>query len=305
MKYQISYGKGNIALYRSFSGHLKGLTPIPESPFTGQQHGLFAVDLTVEVFGNAFLPAYTQGDNSNVVATATMTNFALQKALSYPGATLEGFLNYLAGEYFRQYPLMEGLRLSAKEIPFPAATMTSDGGATSTPSDRLFAPQPGSFGYAELDVAREGDGFKVTSHECGRFGIKLFKLTGNAFANFQHDEFTTLPEKIDRPLYIYLDMGWRYADIQDALNEDHARYIASQQVYDHLQHTFHDFVNMSIQHLIHEMGVRLLARYPQMSEVWFKAQNRLWDTAAGETGEPRVFMDPRPPFGMLNLHITR
>ncbi len=305
MEYKISYGKANIALYRSFSGHLDCLTPIPESSFTGKQHSLFALDLDVEVFGDAFLPAYTQGDNSNVVATATMTNFALQKALTYPGATLEGFLHYLAQEYLSQYPLMEGLRLTAREIPFPAAHLTSDSGQTSEPSDRLFAPQPGSHGYAALDVARAGSGIAVTGHACGRHGIKLFKLTGNAFANFQRDDFTTLPEKTDRPLYIYLDTGWRYGDIHDALATDHARYISSQQVYDHLQHTFHDFVNMSIQHLIHEMGVRLLARYPQMSEVWFKAQNRLWDTAAGETGEPRVFMDPRPPYGMLNLHITR
>lgn len=305
MKYEISYGKGNIAMYRSFSGHLN-LTPIPESSFTGQQHGLFALDFEVEVFGDAFLPAYTSGDNSRVVATATMTNFALQKTLSYPGATLEGLLYYLAGEYMKQYPDMEGLRLVAKEIPFPASMLTNDGGQTITPSDRLFSIQPGSHGYATITVERTGESsFKVLSHDCGRLDIKLFKLTGNAFANFPRDDYTTLPSLTDRPLYIYLDMGWNYGDFGDAINEDHNKYIHSQQVYDHLQHTFHDFVNMSIQHLIHQMGVRLLNRFPQMSEVWFKAQNRLFDTAAGEVGEPRVFMDPRPPYGMLNLRIKR
>ena len=53
------------------------------------------------------------------------------------------------------------------------------------------------------------------------------------------------------------------------------------------------------------MGTRLLDRFPQMSEVSFNAQNRLFDTAAGDVGEPRVFMAPRPPYGMLNLKITR
>ncbi|MBK8137050.1 MAG: urate oxidase [Chloroflexi bacterium] len=305
MKYTISYGKGNIALYRSFSGHLEGLTPIPESPFTGRQHGLFAVDLEVEVFGSAFLPAYTHGDNSKIVATATMTNFALQKALTYPGATLEGFLYYLGQEYLNQYPDMESLRLTANEIAFPASNLTGDSGVTLTPSDRLFAPQPGSYGFASINVTRDGGRIVVTSHECGRKDIKLFKLTGNAFANFARDSFTTLPEKTDRPLYIYLDMGWKYGDFNDALQTSHAKFIHPQQVYDHIQHTFHDFVNMSIQHLIHEMGTRLLDRFPQMSEVSFNAQNRLFDTAAGDVGEPRVFMDPRPPYGMLNLKITR
>lgn len=306
MDNKIFYGKGNIALYRSHAGRLTGLTPIPESSYTGQDHSLFAIDLDIEVFGDTFMPAYTKGDNSQVVPTATMTNFALQKALGYTGATLEGFLHYLGQEMLAQYPQMGSLRLTAKELPFHAAPITNDSGQTVEISDRLFAPSHDSYGFASLEIEREGDGIKVTGHQCGRHDLKLFKLTGSAFANFVHDSYTTLPDKIDRPLYIFMDMGWRYGDVSDAVSSDHSRYIASRQVYDHLQHTFHDFVSMSIQHLVYEMGIRLLRRYPQMSEVWFKAQNRLWDTAAEAQGvEARVFMDPRPPYGMIGLNLTR
>ena len=34
----------------------------------------------------------------------------------------------------------------------------------------------------------------------------------------------------DRPLYIYLDVAWRYADVADAVSPDHRRYVASEQV---------------------------------------------------------------------------
>ena len=68
---------------------------------------------------------------------------------------------------------------------------------------------------------------------------------------------------------------------------------------------------MSIQHLIHEMGVSLLGRFSQMAEVSFEAQNRLWDTAFSlETGganeqTPTVYTDPRPPYGLIRLTLTR
>lgn len=306
MNHRISYGKGNIALYRSYASPLNGLPRIPESSFTGDTNNLFATDITVEVFGETFMPAYTEGDNSQVVPTATMTNFILQKARLYSGATQEGLLYFLGQQMLAQYPQMEALRLSGKQLPFVAAPITNDGGETVTPSDRLFAPNHDSYGFASLDIERAGDGVRVTGHECGRLDMKLIKLTGSAFAQFVQDEFTTLPERNDRPLYIFLDMGWRYGDVNDAISDDHSRYIAARHVYDHVQHTFHDFVSMSIQHLVYEMGVRLLRRYPQMSEVWFKAQNRLWDTAAEADGEnAKVYMDPRPPYGMISLKLTR
>lgn len=306
MKTRITYGKGNINLYRSYPNPLTSLTPIPESPYKGTSSNLFATDLTVEVFGEKFLPAYTEGDNSNVVPTATMTNFVLRKARDFEGATQESFLYFTAKQLLTQYPIMEAVQVRSKELPFAAAPITNDAGETVEDSDRLYAPNHDSYGFASLDMERDGDEFVVTAHECGRLDMKLMKLTGSAFAGFPEDEYTTLPPVKDRPLYIYLDMGWRYTDIQDAISDDHSKYIANQQVYDHVRHTFHDFYNMSIQHLVYEMGIRLLDRFPQMEEVWFEAQNRLRDTVAQAEGEEKkVFMDPRPPYGMISLKLTR
>lgn len=308
---KIYYGKGNVALYRSYANPLEGLTPIPESPYTGQTNGIFGVDLQVEVFGEVFRPAYTHGDNRMVVPTATMTNFALKKALDFEGSTLEDFLYFLSGEYLTQYPDMERVRLSVKELAYPAQLVAAENSTPDNPrfidSDRLYAPDHNSYGYAMLEVTRnESGGVKILAHECGRHDMQLIKLTGSAFASFPRDSFTTLPDRVDRPLYIHLECGWRYSDAADAVHPGHANYIWHQHVHDHLSHTFHDFVNMSIQHLVHEMGVRLLNRFPQMGEVWFHAQNRLWDTAAESEGaKAKVYMDPRPPYGMIGLTLTR
>ena len=47
----------------------------------------------------------------------------------------------------------------------------------------------------------------------------------------------------------------------------------------------------------------MLDRWPQLAEVSFDAQNRLWDVGAESPEDPRVktIRDPRPPFGHIGL----
>jgi urate oxidase/2-oxo-4-hydroxy-4-carboxy-5-ureidoimidazoline decarboxylase len=78
-------------------------------------------------------------------------------------------------------------------------------------------------------------------------------------------------------------------------------------VRDLCEHTFEGFVSMSIQHLVYEMGLRLLDRFSLLSEVSFVAQNRTWDTSATSEADPlvRVFSDPKPAHGNITLRLTR
>jgi urate oxidase len=303
---EISYGKGQISLYRTYSRALSGLTPIPESAFAGRDNTLFAAEIDVEVFGDNFLPAYTEGDNSNVVATDTMKNFVLRQALAFEGATLESFLHFLGEQFLTTYPHLHSLRLTGTEQPFVAASVPAATGGF-VPSPVLFSRSHDDHALAALDVARDGDTLRVSGHRCGRLGLQLIKVTGSSFTHFVRDAYTTLPETVDRPLFIHLDVFWKYADIADALAPTAARYVAAEQVRDLVQVVFHDFVSKSIQHLVYEMGQRLLARFPQLAEVSFTAQNRLWDTAFVADSDPRrkVYTDPRPPYGMITLTLPR
>ena len=93
--YEISYGKLRVPLYRVYARPLSGVTPIPESAFTGRGNVLLGLEVDLEVFGDAFLGAYTEGDNSRVVATDSMKNIILRQSLAYDGATIEGLLAHL------------------------------------------------------------------------------------------------------------------------------------------------------------------------------------------------------------------
>lgn len=301
----IDYGKANVTAYRFNAKPLQGITPIPESSFQGRENTLFGVDVDVQVLGDNFVPAYTEGDNRNVVATDTMKNFILKKALEWEGDTLEHFLAFLGKQFLTTYPEMEALQVMGREVPFDSELLPEGDGFNASPV--LFSRSRNDFAAAELSLEREGDEIVVVDHQCARLEHQLIKTTGSSFTSFVRDEHTTLPEMHDRPLFIYLDVFWRYAEVQDALSEDHTRYVAAEQVRDVIASVFHDLNSKSIQHLVYEMGKRLLERFSQLEEVRFEAQNRLWDRAFESDGDPtrKVHTDPRPPFGQIGLTMRQ
>ncbi|MDQ3689654.1 MAG: urate oxidase [Chloroflexota bacterium] len=306
MKHEIRYGKADVKVYRTHAEPLTGITPIPESAFTGRDNVLAAAEIEVVVRGEVFIDAYTKGDNRLVVATDTMKNFIHAISLRARARTLEEWLLEVGTAFLDTYPHMERLTMLGRDLPYPAAVVAGTDGFEA--SDRLFSRDRGDYGTARLDLARGDDGsVQITDHESGRRELQLIKITGSAFADFARDEHTTLPERRDRPLYIWCDIGWRYADASHAVLANPARYVAAEQVADLANAVYHEFVSLSIQHLVNEIGLRMLDRWPQLSEVSFDAQNRLWDLVAESSEDPRVktYSDPRPPFGHIGLVLRR
>jgi len=308
VKAEIYYGKADVATYRTYGAPLEGITTIPESSFEGKSNTLLAASIEVQVLGTAFMAAYTEGDNRLVVATDTMKNFIYRESLAFAGATLEEWLEFIGRRFLEMYPHMERLRVSGVEIPFEPAVVPSADGEGWDASEVLFERQHGdrSTAVLELDRTPAGD-VEVTELRGGRVGLQMMKVTGSAFADFARDSYTTLPERKDRPLYIHLDVGWKYSSPADALDPTHARYVAGEQVADLVGAVFHRFVSLSIQHLVNEIGIAMLDRWPQLSEVSFEGQNRLWDVSVTSETDDRVkvYCDPRPPYGRIGLVLKR
>lgn len=300
MERDIEYGKAEVTFYRTYATPLT-VTTIPESPFSGHRNALFSASVDVDVYGANFLPAYTEGDNSNVVATDTMKNFIYAMALEYDGATLEGFAAFLARRFLTTYPQMEALRIAAREQPFAAAGAVL---FSHTHNDRAHVALHAGRGKAGEGGA--GD-VLITAVESGRHGLQLIKLTGSSFTRFLRDEFTTLPETVDRPLFIHLDVHWKYSTLAAGLGEDLARYIHAEQVRDFVHAIFDRFNSRSIQHLVDEIGQRMLERFPQLAEVRFDAQNRTWETVRVSERDPnvKVYTDPHGTYGKIGLVLRR
>jgi urate oxidase / 2-oxo-4-hydroxy-4-carboxy-5-ureidoimidazoline decarboxylase len=245
-------------------------------------HGdrLFACEVDLMVTGPALETSYTEGDNTLVVATDSMKNFIHRTALEFEGEALEDFLAEIATRFLDRYGHIEAIELKGREV--------------------VFAPRAGAVRqrlYDDVAVATVAIHRSGTRMEwSGRKGLHLMKQSGSSFAGFVRDEFTTLPEAHDRPLFVHMDVHW--------INSDPRARAPSEGIRELLVETFADCDSASIQHLVHEMGVRMLDRFPGIATVTFEAQNRLWDTAQA-SDSTTVYTDARPPYGFIELTLER
>lgn len=300
----MNYGKENVAVYRTYAPPLENVRTIPESSFDGRENVLFGAEVRVQVEGEAFLPSFSEGDNSMLVATDSMKNFVHHHLGEYEGATIEGFLDYVGTELLETYSQMEAVTISADQLPFEERPVPGEDGFE--PSELVFRVADGAAGYGELSIERTADGTERTEQTSGVTGIELVKVKDNSFTGYVQDEYTTLPERENRTLYVGMDVFWTYADSADALGSDPERYVAAEQVRDIAQVVFDDLDVNSIQQLIYQVGLRALERFPQLESVSFEANNRTWIGVRDDLdGDGKVLREPPRPTGFQQFSMDR
>jgi urate oxidase len=270
------YGKGDVSVYRL---NRDGATPAGQSP-------VFGANVLMLIYGDAFWPTYTTGDNTGLIATDSMKNFIQRETMNFTGYDYEDLCRFLGTKFLETYPQVEGLQISAQEIPY---TRLANGAS--------FAPAGPERITARVELTRGA----IVEAASGLRGFRLLRLGGSAFAGFVRDQYTTLPDLRDRPLHMWLDLEWRYSEPSLAFNEGQTVARVRQLVHE----VFEAFESGSIQQLIHRIGVRLLEENPSVTEVHLEANNRTWDTIAERGNELGVYTDARPPYGCLGLRLTR
>ena len=163
------YGKGDVTVYR-----LNG--------------GIFGANVTMLLFGDAFWPTYTTGDNTGLVATDSMKNFIQRETANFCGSDLDSYCRFLAEKFLVTYPQTGGIQITATEIPY-------DG-------DDVFTPAGPDRATARIEMTAAG----IVEARSGIRGFKLLRLGGSAFYGFVRDQYTTLPETHNRPLHMWLDL---------------------------------------------------------------------------------------------------
>ncbi|MCC3372683.1 factor-independent urate hydroxylase [Cohnella sp. REN36] len=298
------YGKGDVLVYRTHAKPLETL-PIPESPFAGNKNVIFAHNVKFAVSGESLLASFTEGENGKVVATDSMKNFLLRQAGSFEGSATEELLAFLSGRFLERYSHIDAIEISADRIPFQSALVPGPGGFYD--SSLVFRRSHNECASAGLEISRGESGPQIVSHWCGLSDLQLIKVSGSSFYGFIRDEYTTLPETRDRPLFIFLDILWKYEDVGDALKPEAGRYVAAEQIRDIAHNVFYEFATPSIQYLIWLIGQRILTRFPQLAEVRFESNNRTWETVVEplDGQSSGVFTEPRPPYGFQGFSMTR
>ncbi|WP_040949065.1 factor-independent urate hydroxylase [Gorillibacterium massiliense] len=301
------YGKGDVFVYRTYAGKLAGLPTIPESAFTGRDNVIFALNVHFSVYGDAFFASFAEGDNRLVVATDSMKNFILRHAALYDGCTMEGYLAFVSRRFLETYTQADSVCISANRLEFEPTWVPGENGSGPTESGLVYRHSRNEHASAAITACRTETGIELAECSSGINNLHLIKVKGSSFYGFVRDEYTTLPEAKDRPLYIYLDIGWTYSDLADSLKGEPGKYVPPEQVRDIAHCVFHEFNTPSIQNLIFEVGKRILIRFPQLAEVRFESNNRTWETIVDDipASEGKVFTEPRPPYGFQGFSMTR
>ncbi|UOQ43695.1 urate oxidase [Halobacillus salinarum] len=301
---EMFYGKRDVFAYRTYLKPLKDVRRIEESDFNGKSNVVFGINVSVKVGGEQFLPSFTQGDNSMVVATDSMKNFIQKHLGSYEGCTIEGFLAYTAQAFLNKYSHFESVEMKGEEIPFESARALTS--TRLTESDVVFKHSRNETVAASCHYIRKEEKILLKSQQSSLYDLQLIKVSGNSFVGYIQDEYTTLPEDGNRPLFIYLNIHWQYHDKKLAYGEEAESYVAAEQVKDIAACVFHEQSTPSIQNLIYHIGLRILARFPQLKDVTFESQNRTWETVVGEIpgSAGKVYTEPRPPYGFQVFTVT-
>jgi urate oxidase/2-oxo-4-hydroxy-4-carboxy-5-ureidoimidazoline decarboxylase len=270
------YGKGDVTAYRL---HRRDDVPQGRTP-------VFGASVLMLLYGDAFWPTYTTGDNTGLVATDSIKNFIQRETLNFDGFDLEEYCSFLATAFLRAYPQTEGVQVSATEQTFERIA-----------DSPAFVPGSGDQAIARVEINRGG----IVEAVSGVRGFRLLRLGGSTFTGFVRDEYTTLPEQTDRPLQMWLDLEWSYAEPALAFNEGRV----AGGVREIVREVFRSFESGSIQQVLHRIGTRVLADHPSIAEVHLEGQNRTWDTVKEHEQELGVYTDPRPPYGCLGLRLKR
>ena len=270
------YGKGDVIVYRL---NRDGVTGEGRSP-------VFGASVTMLLYGDAFWPTYTTGDNTGLVATDSMKNFIQRETLNFTGCDLQAYCRFLAEKFMRTYPQTEGIQARAVEIPY---TGVADGTVA-------FAPSGPERAMAQVELRQGGEVLEARS---GIHGFKLLRLGGSAFTGFLRVQYTTLPEIHNRPLHMWLDVEWLCSELSSqALG-------LTACVRKMVHGVFQSFESGSIQQVIYRIGSTMMAELPVLTEVRLEANNRTWDTVMEQGEELGVYTDARPPFGCLGLTLRR
>jgi urate oxidase/2-oxo-4-hydroxy-4-carboxy-5-ureidoimidazoline decarboxylase len=293
----IGYGKAGVAVYRCDIGAQAGVGPQDFSDFTGRPAGLLGADIYVETTGAAFLPSWTAGDNTGLVATDTMKNVVLHHASLFRGTTVEGLAAWVGTHLLELYADMERIRVSAAHLPFVPLGTSGRGYRRRPPAER-----------STVCLGRDVTGQpQVEEVVTALDGLRLVRLHGSSFSGFHRDAYTTLPETSDRPLEVGLHAHWWYEDPQDAVSDDLAHWVPAEQMEDLIGATVDEMVSGSIQQLLMAIATRALEAFPALARVWLEGENRTWTSPSlpPPSEGATVHTASLPAHGVLRLDLRR
>lgn len=253
------------------------------------RHSIEDLNVTSQLHGD-FAAAYTDGDNSNVVATDTQKNTVYAFAKDGVGSP-EAFLLRLGEHFTTSFDWVTGGRWSAEQYNWDRINN----------HDHAFSRNKSETRTALLLI----DG-KQQHIVAGIQGLTVLKSTGSEFHGFPRDRYTTLAETTDRILATDVTARWRYNTGTGVDIDFDAAYASVRGI---LLDTFAQTHSLALQQTMFQMGKKVLEAHPEIQEVRLSLPNKhhfLVDLSPFGLENPNeVFFAADRPYGLIEATIER
>ena len=275
---QHSYGKARVKVLRLNSAK--------------KRHHVAEFSVDVVLLGD-FERAYTNADNTSVVATDTMKNIIYLTAHELHESETEPFALTLARKYLDRYKQVTEVSIKIIEVPWQRMPGQGEGHPHS------FQQQGGSEPVVHVKATRAGE--ELSS---GFQGLALLKTTESGFAGFVQDEVTTLPEVVDRLLGTRLDALWRFRSTPRSFS------FTRQSATNLLANIFASTYSHSVQDSLWRMGTAVLEQNEEVDSITLSMPNLHYhEVNVGEISlsgsDIQVFLPTQEPHGHIQATITR
>lgn len=253
-------------------------------------------DVTVDIgLEGDFGAAYTEGDNTGLLATDTMRNTVYALAKEDPIEDIESFAQRLVEHFLAAVPDVTSARVHIVEYPW--TRLEVDG----RPHEHAF--QRGSGGNRVATVTGDGRGAGGVQIQAGIDDLLVLKTTGSGWEGFRRDRYTSLAETSDRILSTIITARWSYR----------AREVAFGAVWRGVHRTilkaFGDHYSPSVQFTLHHMGRAVLDACPEIARISFSLPNQhhlLYDLERfGLANENEIFHATSEPYGLIEGTVER
>lgn len=274
--------------HHAYGKHQVQISKIRRDPDDLNRHTLVEADVNVMLEGDMDA-AYTEGDNSLVVATDTCKNTIYVLAKDDPFETIESFGITVAQHFLRQYRHVRRVTVTLREkvwtrlLECPHAF---SGNASSTPTATV--------------IASRGEPLRI---RCGIDDLMIAKTTESGFENFHRDEFRTLPDTNDRIFATSVTADWECRGIPESFSEMRETILAA------MLHRFIDHYSHSVQQTLMLMGQAAIEACPEIDSIRLVMPNKhhiLFNLEPfGRENHNDVFAVTDQPFGYITATIDR
>ncbi len=240
------------------------------------------------LFSGDFADTYLTGNNGKILPTDTMKNTVYVVARTVNWSSVEILAQALAEHFLTAIAHLHEVRIEIEETPW-------------APIGNHHAAFIQSGGERRTTTVIAGRRDSVTNS--GVKGLQILKTANSGFTGYIRDQYTTLPETLDRLLGTVLEADWKYSATVSDFNDTH-RSIRSA-----LLDCFAGHQSLSVQQTLFAMGKTVVDRFETVEQIKLMMPNKhclLVDLGKFGLDNPnQVFVPTDEPSGYIEACVRR